>query len=262
MDHVLIKSLCQKLEIEFTTEVEVAASNIAKEIDLSDTLSIGRYGSSVHSHTDVGHKHNEAVTAVSNTITDLVRALEEADPSLALKRHKKGFLARFTGQDAVQKVAYLHAVEGIDRQLATVPARVERLEAIVRNLDTDFKALLDEQKQLKIHLIAGQAYLEGNPKAGTEGSNAYGLSSPRDRFSKRLQNLSVLLTSNGTTLHQIQLLRANSVNLIDRLHEISTVLVPSWRSHRMGLYVNDQNYAAISEATRAHEALIESLRAI
>lgn len=262
IEHALIKSLCQKLDLEFTPAIEAEILCVAKTIDLLDTLNIGRYGAQESSITDIGHEHSEAVSSVSVTITGLVKSLEKADPILALKRQKKGFIARFIGQDVVQQVEYVRATEGIDSQLDEVPARIKWLERIVHELDKDFRVLLGVQKQLKVHLAAGQLYLEENPNAGIEGASNYGLSSPRDRFSKRLQNLAVLLASNDTTLHQIQLLQANSINMLDRLHEITTVLIPSWRSHRLGLYVNDQDYAAIQEATQAHEALIDSLRAL
>jgi len=255
-------TLCEKLGLERTPAVIERVEAIAASIDLMDTLNVGRYGAPRGSDYDIGHEHNAAVEGISSAIKSLVSSLESADPQLALKRKKRGFIALFTGQDAVQKVKYVQATEGIDHQLSEVPVRIERLEVIVRVLDDDYRALLDGQKELKAHLVAGQWFLEDNPDAGSEGSNAYGLSSPRDRFSKRLQNLAALLTSNDATLHQIQLLQANSINMIDRLHEITTVLVPSWRAHRMGLYVNDQDYASIREATQAHEALVDSLRAL
>lgn len=255
------KKLCQSLGLEITPEIEAEIREAAASIDLMDTLSVGRYGAPEHSSTDIGHDHNEAVTSISQAITGLVSSLEQADPQLALKRKKSGFFARFTGQDAVKKVEYVQATEDIDRQLSEVPNRIERLESIVHVLDDDYKVLLRSQAQLKIHLVAGQWFLDENPESGSD-SSGYGLSSPRDRLSKRLQNLAALLTSNDSTLHQIQLLQANSINMLDRLHEITTVLVPSWRSHRMGLYINDQDYEAIREATRAHEALVSSLREI
>lgn len=257
-----LKSVCQMVDLEFTPAIETEIQRVSKTIDLLDTLNVGRYGAPESSSTDIGHDHSEAVSSVSVTITGLVKSLEKADPALALKHQKKGFIARFIGRDVVQQVEYVRATEGIDSQLDEVPARIQRLELIVNELDKDYRDLLGVQQHLKVHLAAGQLYLEDNPNAGTEGANNYGLSSPRDRFSKRLQNLAVLLASNSTTLHQIQLLQANSINMLDRLHEITTVLIPSWRSHRLGLYVNDQDYAAIQEATRAHEALIESLRAL
>lgn len=253
------KTLCQNLGLEITPEIEAEIHEAAASIDLTDTLRVGRYGAPEHSGKDIGHSHNEAVTSISQTITSLVSSLERADPQLALKRKKSGFFARFTGQDAVNKVQYVQATEDIDRQLSEVPGRIERLEAIIDALDEDFRALLRTQKTLKVHLVAGKWFLEENPESGTDAVG-YGLNSPRDRLSKRLQNLAALVTSNDSTLHQIQLLQANSINMLDRLHEITTVLVPSWRSHRMGLYINDQDYEAIREATRAHEALVSSLR--
>lgn len=253
------KTLCQRLGLEITPEVDAEIRLAMGSIDLTDTLRVGRYGAPEHSGSDIGHEHNNAVASISLAITGLVGSLERADPQLALKRKKSGFFARFTGQDAVNKVEYVQATENIDHQLSEVPERIARLEAIVQVLDEDYQALLRTQDQLKIHLVAGQWFLEENPAAGSD-STGFGLSAPRDRMKKRLQNLAALLTSNDATLHQIQLLQANSVNMLDRLHEITTVLVPSWRSHRLGLYINDQDFNAIQEATRAHEALVSSLR--
>lgn len=255
-------TLCQKLGLELTPDIEARIEKAKASIDLMDTLNVGRYGAPEHSKHDIGHEHNEAVNGISGAITSLVSSLEAADPQLALKRKKSGWFARFTGQDALRKVEYVRATEGIDQQLAEVPVRIERLEKIVRLLDEDYRALLETQRELKIHLVAGQWFLEENPDAGSESAHGYGLNAPRDRFNKRLQNLAALMTSNDATLHQIQLLQANSINMLDRLHEITTVLVPSWRAHRMGLYVNDQDYEAIREATKAHEALVKSLRAL
>ncbi len=255
-------TFCQTIGLELTPAIEMCITEAINSIDLKDTLSIGRYGAPEQSRNDIGHDHNEAVGSISSAITGLVQSLEKANPKQALKRKKTGFLARFTGQDAVQKVEYFKATESIDDQLSTVPVRIKRLESIVRELDKDYEALRDVQTQLKVAIVAGQLFLEANPSTGVEEANGYGLKSSRDRFNKRLQDLTVLLTSNGTTLHQIQLLQANSINLIDRLHEITSVLIPSWRSHRMSLYVNDQDYNAIAEATQSHDALVESLRAL
>jgi uncharacterized protein YaaN involved in tellurite resistance len=256
------EKLCETLRLEVTPSVQSELERIKEKIDLFDTLNVGRFGAPEQKTQDIGHEHNEAVKSISGTITGLVSSLEKADPRMVLKRRKSGFMSRFTGGDAVQKVEYVKSTEGIDSQLSEVPSRIERLERIVRMLEDDHRSLLATQHQLKLHLVAGKWYLEENPEAGAEEPNSYGLGSPRDRFAKRLASLTALLTSNDATLHQLQLIRANSINMLDRLHEITSVLVPTWRSHRMGLYVNDQDYDAIQEAAEAHEALVESLRAV
>lgn len=257
-----IEKICQNIGLELSLSTKALITQLLNGINLNDTLSIGRYGAPENAHDDIDQDHNEAVEGISSAITGLVHSLEKANPKLALKRKKSGFIARFIGQDAVQKVEYLKATQSIDEQLSAVPVRIKRLEGIVRGLDANYQSLLDTQTRLKAHIVAGQLFLEKNPNAGAEESNAYGLRSARDRFSKRLQDLAVLLTSNASTLHQFRLMQANSINLIDRLHEITSVLIPSWRSHRMALYVNDQDYEGIAEATQAHDALVESLRAL
>lgn len=255
------KKLCASLGLQVTPEVEAQIDEVKSRIDLFDVVNVGRFGAPEQSKHDLGHEHNEAVSGISSAITGLVGALDKADPRLALKRKKIGLIARFTGGDAVQKVEYVRSTESIDRQLAGVPERISRLERIVNILEEDYQALMSVQRELKVHLVAGKWFLKEHPDAGG-GGNDFGLGSPRERFSKRLDNLVALLTSNDSALHQIQLLRANSINMLDRLHEITTVLVPTWRSHRMSLYVNDQDYQAIREATRAHEALVESLKSV
>lgn len=236
---------------------------IARSIDLNDHVGIGKYGAITSKPNDVGHEHNEALEGITARIGSLVSTLEAADPRIIMKRKSRfNFLDRFRGTDAVTKLEYVQGTRQVDQQLAEVPASIERIEASIGRLEQAAQVMAEDQFYLRCHFVAGQWYLNQNPDAGNDNQSMYGLDSARDRLQKRLQQIMLVITSNETGIHQLKLMRANSMNLLDRLHEITYVLVPTWRTQRISIYAGDQDFDAIKHATEAHEALVSSLRDI
>lgn len=236
---------------------------IAQSIDLNDHVGIGRYGAIASKPDDVGHEHNEALEGITSRIGSLVTTLEAADPRIIMKRKSRfGFLDRFRGTDAVTKLEYVQGTRQVDKQLSEVPASIQRIETSIARLESAAMAMDEDQFYLRCHFVAGQWYLSENPDAGSENQSMYGLDSARERLQKRLQQIMLVITSNETGIHQLKLMRANSMNLLDRLHEITYVLVPTWRTQRISIYAGDQDFEAIKHASEAHEALVTSLRDI
>jgi hypothetical protein len=96
----LAKTLFEGLGLVDAPEIIDAIDSIKHDIDLTNTVQIGRFGAIEISKHDIGHKHNDAVGDISGSISGLVGALEAADPTLAMKRQKSGLVSRFFGQDA------------------------------------------------------------------------------------------------------------------------------------------------------------------
>lgn len=139
----------------------------------------------------------------------------------------------------------------------------ERVIALVDHLEKMLLSHADESRQLAVRIAAGKIYLARNLDAGRPPEGEISFDNPRERFARRLASMAALLSSNEMSLTQMKLTRAQALDMVERFHEISSVLVPVWRQHTMALVSSLKNSPeAIAVAAKAHESLMNSLSAL
>lgn len=75
--------------------------------------------------------------------------------------------------------------------------------------------------------------------------------------------MGTLIATQEMGLQQLQLARANIIDMIDRYHDAVDVLLPVWQNQSLLLTSAEQiNPAVLAETTRAYDALTHGLSAM
>lgn len=164
--------------------------------------------------------------AISATIGDLHTALIEANPETVMK--SKGAVARWTGKAAETEIRYRVACARISRLVESAEQKVLDSEVFIARLDTLMDAHVLTIRHLRVHLAAGRLYM--NLNAGKPMIDESGVPSVWERFGRRLSNLSLVLHSTQMAFAQIQLVKGQLQNQLDRLGQASKVLLTIWRN--------------------------------
>lgn len=200
-------------------------------------------------------------TLLAGKIAEIVAKLSDADPrNVDLK---PGWVARFTGAALENKVRYQVSRKAVDTLLEEADRLSEQVLSLVARLEQMLREHSAESKQLQLRIAAGKLYLERNPSAGRPVEEDLQFDNPRERFARRLASMAALLSSNEMSLTQMKLVRAQALDMVERFHEIGSVLVPVWRQHTMALISGIKNDPeTIAVAAKAHESLMNSLLAL
>jgi hypothetical protein len=238
--------------------------SISKSINFDDMVSIGKYGS-IEDENDKGFMRSsekvingQPMTSIAKLIENLISSLVSADPRLLQK--KQPWYKSFTGKDITERVEYCTSFYNINNLLQLVPEKQKDVEEHLLILSGVKNRYLKDTTSLRNYLIAGAWYLQAFPVEGTEKNALPGIESSRDRFTRRLTNLQAMIGSTDLAIRQIALIEANTLSLLDRLHEITSVLIPSWRNRSSALQIEESiDVNSISQATIAHDQLLTSL---
>jgi len=229
----------------------------------SNTNDIGSYGPanaltpvSLNEFSDL--MESGAVSRLAKMIGDIVVSLSEADPKVLAR--KPSWWENLIGKHVEQQVKYQVARKNLDSLLdetektaLDVRQTLAALEQLIITHETDAKAL-------KLYIEAGREYLAENPDAGVREEGVMEFDKPRERFARKLVNLATLQQSHEMSLYQMKMTKAQAIDMLDRFTETVSVLVPVWRQHTLSLITTDKmSPTMISEATKAHSALMKSL---
>lgn len=239
-------------------------TSIAQNINFDNVIEIGKYGS-IENEKDSNFSssadsviHAKPLTTIAQLIENLVTSLKAADPRLLQK--VQPWYKSFMGKDLTEKVSFCTNFYNIDNLLQQVPAKQKGVEGHLTLLSEVKTQYLNDIEILKNHLIAGTWFLQAYPMAGIEENSLPGLESSRDRFSRRLNHLQAMISSSDLAVRQVALIEANTLSMLDRLHEITSVLIPSWRNRSAAIRFEESlDVASIEQATNAHDQLLTSL---
>lgn len=219
----------------------------------------GRIGSESRAQAQLARLlEGEPITRLASGIGVIVAKLTDADPrKLAAK---PGFLKRFTGQAVESTVRYQLA----RAELETLIDQAEGAAQGVRDAHVQIRQLSasheEEMAAIRAYIQAGREYLDEHPEAGVPTRDALAFDNPRERFARRLANLSALLASHEMSVTQMRLMQAQAIDLLDRFKETVRILVPVWRQHALAMTSSRHlNPDMVQAAVKAHEALTESL---
>jgi len=241
--------------------VEVLKQEVIPAV-FSNPTSIGAYGlgeanaDALRSFSDL--MEAGAVTALAVKIGEVVAKLTDADPQKIA--HKPTWYERLLGHSIERQVRYQVARKALDDLLSEAEGVAQRVRDTLRSLDGLLVSYEDEARRLRASIQAGREFLDENPGAGVAADGELAFDRPRERFARKLANLATLLSSHEMSVTQMKLTRAQAVDMLDRFGETANVLVPVWRQHTLALITTKHmSPAMVSEATKAHHALMRSL---
>ena len=219
----------------------------------------GRTSGSAKSMAELGDLlENSPLSRLASSIAAIVGGLTDADPKKLAK--KPTWLERVTGQSVETHVRYHAARKHLDTLLEEARAAAQAVHDAVGAIDRLMSTHETEASDLQAYIQAGQEYLAENPDAGKAATGEIEFGNARERFARKLANLSTLLASHQLSVTQMKLTKGNALDMLDRFEETERVLVPVWRQHSLTLATSkNMNAAMVAEATKAHEALVKSL---
>ena len=199
-----------------------------------------------------------SVSALAGKIGEIIENLAAADPQKLAKKPTR--VEIFFGAAVERQVRYQVARKGIDTLLEEAESIAQRVRDTLSALNALMLTHEDERNRLIAHIQAGQEFLDENPDVGAAVDGDISFDRPRERFARKLANLSTLLSSHEMSITQMKLTRAQAVDMLDRFNETANVLVPVWRQHALTLITTKNMHPdMIADATRAHKALMLSL---
>lgn len=242
-----------------------AIEGMQGEIDLASTVAITAFcnvSSASAGIEALSAAMEQAPTSLlAGKIAEIVAKLEDADPRVVAE--KPSWMARITGAALEGKVRYQVSRKAVDTLIEEADRLSVHVVSLIGKLEEMMVAHADQSHQLELKMVAGKLYLERHPEAGRPPEGEISFDNPRERFSRRLASMAALFSSNEMSLTQMKLTRVQAIDMVERFHEISSVLVPVWRQHTMALVSSLKNSPeAIAVAAKAHESLMTSLSAL
>ncbi|EIE4519385.1 toxic anion resistance protein [Escherichia coli] len=224
---------------------------------------ISHYGDSAISSKAMDKYSNllekDAVSALSGALSRIVSALAEADPR-SISSNPSWF-SRFTGKHLEKRVRYQHAREKVETLINEGNGYLTYVDETLLALEELLETYVSEIRRLKLYIQAGQEFLRYSTEEKNNEELGFLLDKPRERFARRLANLTTLLASHEMATMQMEITRGSCIDIADRFNETIKVLVPVWRQHTLSLLtVNNTDPTIVKKANQAHEALLKSLR--
>lgn len=185
-------------------------------------------------------------------LRSLVDALKRVNVKALLKT--EGFLSRLTGADVEARLRFEVAVKELSNRQDELRAKAAEARSMRKTLQTALSQILAAQPQLECAIEEGRRTLHRDNTADTF---------TRQRFERRLANLSVLHASNAMTCQQIGIAEKNLSLMIDRFCEVDTVIFPLWRREALAIAQARQPLSLKSERVEsfleAHNQFLEKL---
>ncbi|MCD5327971.1 protein KlaA [Chromobacterium piscinae] len=198
------------------------------------------------------------VTMLATKMAEIVAKLSDADPRNISR--KPNWLERLTGKSVESSLRYQYARKELESLLEEADVMAKQVETVQAKIEGMLRTHEEGVIQLRCAIAAGRLYLQQNPSAGQPTAGELTFENVRDRFGRKLANIAALLASHEMSVTQLKLTRSQSVDLLDRFHEVTRVLVPVWRQHTLALISSTKSSPEIiAAANKAHEALMASL---
>lgn len=195
-------------------------------------------------------------TIMQETIGTLHKALNDANPENVIKGRSR--LARWTGAAIEVEMRYRAACTRISTLVDGARQRIADSDAFVHRLDGLRQAHVLAIRHLRVHLAAGRLYTAGYvpppPVAGELGGSA-----AKDRFTRRLSNIAVMLHSTQMALAQIDMVKAQVKSQIERLGQAVEVLLTVWRNHAFSVLASSVD---APELTNSYKLALSHLKGI
>ena len=245
-----------------SAQIERLKTEILPVLFVERSAAIGEYGASDSGHSAMSQLgdllEGAPVTRLATKIQEIVARLVDADPKKIAA--SPSWLSRLTGAHVEVHARYQAARRDLEDLIADAEGAAQGVRDAVAVINRLIAEHDRETEFLRDHIQAGKEFLEENPTLGQPDAASMNFDNVRERFARKLANLSTLQASHDMSITQMKLTRAQAIDLLDRYEETARVLVPVWRQHTLALTTNrNMSPAMVAEATKAHEALMKSL---
>ena len=232
--------------ILLTPEEEAQVAEFARQIDISDSNAVLRYGAAsqqkiaAFSDTALEGVKTKDLGEIGDMITDLVAELKE-DPS-----RSKGFLGLFRFPASLKKIraSYAAARQNVDRISSKLAGHQNLLIRDSAMLDELYKTNLSYYKELTMYILAGKQALEEakNVKLPELKAKAQKSGLPEDaqavsdfenmivRFEKKLYDLELTRNIAMQMAPQIRLIQSNDVSMAEKIQSTIVNTIPLWKN--------------------------------
>lgn len=240
---------------------------IHDQIDLESDLFVSDFGaisSLMSSHKKIEEASDRThITSLAVQLTDIVDRMKAIE-NIYFKRQELlliRIVRSITGPYWLEKkINEQKATSDFGAKLEQAGLDAIQVKKSISNIDAMLRGHDSEERLIRNHIAAGRIYLQENPHAGIPDDEDMSFTNARDRFARRLANLSALLASHEMSYVQLKLSKAQSIDLCDRFTEVSEVLIPIWSHYQNTLKAGDRNSPeALASANKVHEALVQSL---
>lgn len=235
---------------------------------LRNPLGIGDFGK-ISRNPEIDAKLDKLLgsnpsAGLARTIRGVVMCLEDADPKAISEKPSRW--ASFTGHAQTKRVRFEVAKINMDALLTAASKEAALVRDVIEVIDSLCTTYAAEAQFISNHIEAGQEYL-GQTPSGQGAALAFDQETSRERFSRRLINLQAMQISHAQTGQQLQLLKHQLIDVLDRFDETAQVLVPLWRQHMLGLGVQshvtgDQLAMAIQSHENLRKSFADNLKSI
>lgn len=225
--------------------------------DLTDAAFISSYGRNQVDDRFVAEatKYLEAspVSQLGGLMTQILAALKGADPRQLTR--PMGVLGRMIGRDVVLTSTVSVSRDQLEYLLGQADPVAKALETFLSRIDGVMASFSEGVLSMRVQLEQGRHFLDSNPTAGLPVAGEQ-FDNPRERFSRRVNNLATLVTTHDLTAYQLRLAKSQALDMFDRYTEIRDVLVPVWRQHQLALANQAQlDPEGTAKAIEAHQAM-------
>ena len=258
----------KKEEIVLTPEEKAQVEAFSKQIDLSNSTAILKYG--VGAQTKISNFSEKALEAVrtkdmgqvGDMITNLIGELKGFD----IAEKEKGFMSLF--KKGANKLATLKAkYSKVETNVNVITTELEKHETTllkdVAMLDQMYEANLSYFKELSMYIAAGKKKLEDTRngelaelqnKAQQSGlaedvQAAKDLAAMCDRFEKKIYDLQLTRTIALQTGPQIRMVQSSDTIMAEKIQSTIVNTIPLWKN-QMVIAIGIEHSAQAAKAQR------------
>ena len=273
----------QNLSVSLSNEMEKTAASkfsqddlnkineLAKTIDLKDSVSIMSYGAAAQnkmiqfSENTLSNVMNKDLGEVGDAITNVITELKGFNIENESKgKGLFGFFKKAGNNLSKLKTKYTNVETNIDNIVKVLEGHQRNLLKDISILDQMYNYNLEYLKELEIYIEAGKQklnYIMTNEipaleaKAMTSNSAqdaqfARDLKDLANRFEKRIHDLDLTRTISIQTIPQIRLVQNNNVIMTEKIQSTIANTIPLWKN-QMVLAIGLHHSTEAAKAQRA-----------
>lgn len=239
-------------------------AELSKQLVGSNVLGVLKFGAeATHQTVEYADKLLEKshVGDIEALGTALGQILEAADSVNFKQKSQIPVIGRIVDRVRVKvnKVQiqgdFISAKAAIDRTLESVEGNRQALEVSIQDMDCAYASILEQYRHLELFIAAGVdavAQLESMLSAyrmetndGFENHRIAELVQRREAIAKRTADLTILQQDSVNMLSELRLMQNNSAMLVDKMHTIVQLTIPSWKRRMFHGLMLDQQTSAV-----------------
>jgi hypothetical protein len=201
--------------------------------------------------------YQPSVKDLNTHLLEIISGIERANPDRVMRKYS--WLEKLLLKDKEEKAIYISGVKDINCRYIVIQNAMNNLKTALQALREVRRNMLDVQPFLDHIVQEGYAFVEQHEN---NANSPY--AEKLDRFNRQLLNAVAFQNMAQMNIQQVQNYIELSQATLDRTLEISTVLVPLWRSlySRQILENGELNMEPFAELGDLYNQVIQKLRTL